>query len=297
MLILKSKRFIINIARNNCEVYSDAEGANMIKDYDARSFATKGVRIKSNFHSHNYLCGHAVGTVSDYVKEAVACGLETIGISDHCNCPYGGYYNMPAGMESDYLSQFDAARAKYGDRIRILSAVEIEYFDDQAEFYENLLSKLDYLVLGQHRFYYGGAIRDSFCDGTNEDIVVAYFNSIERGVKSGFFAMVAHPDLIFYQHQPVTPAIADAFDSLVKVAAECGVPIELNANGIRNHRFIYPTDLLISLCQKYDAPVVVSSDCHAPNELCDSYMRDLYAFALDKKLNVVNELRLRGRDR
>ena len=104
MLILKLKRFIINIARNNCEAYSDAEGANMIKDYDARSFATKGVRIKSNFHSHNYLCGHAVGTVSDYVKEAVACGLETIGISDHCNCPYGGYYNMPAGMESDYLS-------------------------------------------------------------------------------------------------------------------------------------------------------------------------------------------------
>lgn len=32
------------------------------------------VRITYNYHTHNYLCGHAAGTVCDYVKEAIKNG-------------------------------------------------------------------------------------------------------------------------------------------------------------------------------------------------------------------------------
>lgn len=265
----------------------------MLKDYDNGCVASDSVKIKSNFHAHNYLCGHAVGTVSDYVKEAVDNGLEVIGISDHCSPPGGGFYTLPHNLQSDYLSQFDKARELYGDRIRILTAVEIEYFDDHDDFYEKLSRSLDYLVLGQHEFYLNGKRLSAFSDGTDEKVITTYFKSAERGVKSGFFALVAHPDLIFYQYPTITPKIVAAFDSLVKTACDCGVPLEFNANGIRNHGFRYPTDLLEELCKKYNAPVVVSSDCHAPKELCDKYMRELYAYAHARKLNVVDSLPLR----
>ena len=41
----------------------------------------------SNYHSHVALCGHAEGTVEDYVLEAIKHNYEEIGISDHAPIP------------------------------------------------------------------------------------------------------------------------------------------------------------------------------------------------------------------
>ena len=43
----------------------------MIKAYDdIKADDLLDLKIEYNYHSHNYLCGHAVGSVSDYVKVA-----------------------------------------------------------------------------------------------------------------------------------------------------------------------------------------------------------------------------------
>ncbi len=262
--------------------------------YDIPDEEWRKVNIKSNFHTHNYLCGHAGGTACEYVKEAVKCGLETIGLSDHCLSPLGGVepYVTPQTMGSLYLSQIDKAKKRYGDRIRILSAVEIEYFDGQDAYYDKLLDKLDYIVLGQHEFMCDGTLCNSFTDGVDERHVVSYFDTVKAALVTGIYSVLAHPDLIFYRRPPVTDGMAQAFDDVVRTAAECGVAVELNANGIRSHAFRYPTDLLIELCKKYDAAVVVSSDCHAPHILCDEYVRRLHAYAVRNGLKVVDDIRL-----
>lgn len=261
--------------------------------YDVADEECRKVKIKSNFHTHNHLCGHAGGTACDYVKEAVKCGLETIGLSDHCLSPLGGVepYVTPQTMGPLYLSQIDKAKKRYGDRIRILSAVEIEYFDGHDGYYDKLLEQLDYIVLGQHEFMCDGALCNSFTDGVDERRVAAYFRSAEAALQTGIFSVFAHPDLIFYRRPTITDGMAQAFDDAVRTAADCGVAVELNANGIRSHAFRYPTDLLIELCKKYSAPVVVSSDCHAPHILCDEHVRRLYAYAVRNGLNVVDDIR------
>lgn len=38
---------------------------------------------KTNFHTHNYRCEHAIGNVEDYVKVAIKEGYTELGISDH----------------------------------------------------------------------------------------------------------------------------------------------------------------------------------------------------------------------
>ena len=38
--------------------------------------------IKTNYHSHTYLCRHAQGIPEDYIK-SIALGYEEIGISCH----------------------------------------------------------------------------------------------------------------------------------------------------------------------------------------------------------------------
>lgn len=252
------------------------------------------INVESNFHSHNYLCGHAGGTVGDYVKAAVSHGLSVIGISDHCASPIGTRepYMTVDNLDKLYLPQFAAARRKYQKRISILAAAEIEYFPDYDEFYKRLASKLDYLVLGQHEYLLDGERRNSFCDGNSEADILAYFSCATAGLRAGLFSVFAHPDLIFYRKPKITERVVAAFDAAISVAVENNVAVELNANGIRYHDFRYPTDLLVELCKKYDAPVVVSSDCHSPDVVVDECVLRLYDYALKNKLNVVNSVRL-----
>ncbi len=263
----------------------------MLKDFN--TCPTKNVKIKSNFHTHNYMCGHAGGTVSDYVKEAVKFGYEIIGISDHCTHPLNltsPNYMTVETLQGEYLPQFLQAQNLYGDKIKILSAVEIEYFENNDGYYKTLLDNLDYLVMGQHEYVLNGKLKNSFFDGIDEENVIAYCNNVKAGIRSGYFSLIAHPDLIFYNCATVTQAMANAFEDTVKEAAKHGVIMELNANGIRYHRFHYPTQLLIDLCKKYNAKVIVSSDCHNPKDLCDEYVQRLYAYAINQKLNVVDNI-------
>ena len=39
--------------------------------------------IKSNYHTHTFLCKHALGDSEDYVKRAISLGYHTIAITDH----------------------------------------------------------------------------------------------------------------------------------------------------------------------------------------------------------------------
>ncbi|MCH5153785.1 MAG: histidinol-phosphatase [Clostridiales bacterium] len=250
------------------------------------------IKIKSNYHTHNYLCGHAGGTVSDYAKEAVRCGMSILGISDHCLPSVATYdpYISLRDIDKVYLPQFDEAKRQYGEQLRLLRGVEIEYFEGYPDYYKTLKSKLDYMVLGQHMYMRGGKLYNSFFEGTDDKNVSAYFDNVCKGIESGLFALVAHPDLIFYQRPKITPRMADAMERTVKLAAERKVALELNANGIRYHEFRYPTDLLVELCKKYNARVVVSSDAHNPRYLCDKYTLALYAYAKNAGLNVVDEI-------
>ncbi|MCH5155888.1 MAG: histidinol-phosphatase [Clostridiales bacterium] len=263
----------------------------MLKNFSIPHDVDK-IKIKSNYHAHNYLCGHAGGTVSDYAREAVESGMSIMGISDHCLPPIHSYdpYFSAYDLDEQYLPQFDKAKMQYGSRLRIYKGVEIEYFEGHKDYYNILKSKLDYMVLGQHMFMRGGRVYNSFIDGNDDKSVAAYFDNVCAGIQSGLFAIVAHPDLIFYGRPHITARMAEAMENAVKLATEKGVALELNANGIRYHGFRYPTDELVELCKKHNARVVVSSDAHDPKSLCDKYMRALYAYAKNEGLNVIDEI-------
>lgn len=266
----------------------------MLNDWQITDTDVERTRVKSNYHAHNYLCGHADGTVTDYVAEAVRGGMEIIGISDHCVSPRCRYdpYMTPKTMRTQYLPQFDEARALYGSDIKILAGAEIEYFDGFDAYYKDILSALDYLVLGQHEYMLGDEQRNSFFDIQDEADAVAYCENVIRGLRTGYFSVLAHPDLMCYREPEITPAVEDAFERMIVEAKNSGVAVELNANGCRSHWRRYPTDLLIGICKKHDVPVVVSSDAHQPKELCDKHTKGVLAYALKRGLNVTDAIRL-----
>ena len=93
--------------------------------------------MKTNFHTHNYRCGHAVGNVEDYVKVAIDEGYYELGISDHAPVP--SYYEDRMKMEElgEYLLEIGEAQKKYEDKIKIYNIAESSvHFEN-----ENLLNK------------------------------------------------------------------------------------------------------------------------------------------------------------
>jgi len=83
--------------------------------------------MKTNYHTHMYLCRHAIGTVEDYVKSAIDNGLTVLGMSDHG--PFEELKDRSIRMRPNefpiYLAECDEAIRKYADRIKIYKGLEI----------------------------------------------------------------------------------------------------------------------------------------------------------------------------
>ena len=247
------------------------------------------VKTEYNYHCHNYLCNHAVGNVYDYVKEAVKNGLKVIGVSDHAVFPALEDANLPylnvKDLDKLYLPQFDEANEAFGDKITVKKGFELEYLENSDDVYENLLKKVDYLILGEHYVKIDGRQLFAFSEHTVSDAVRVYDLMI-KGVKTGYFKICAHPDLIYSRTVGDDGRVLDKLTELIAECKEKGVLTELNANGLRCNHGWYPTDELVNICKKLGAKVIVSSDNHRPKWLCDEYMKKLLCYAVKKGLDV-----------
>ena len=64
--------------------------------------------MKACYHTHTKRCRHAVGEDEEYVKAAIAAGVEILGFADHAPMIYPGdyvsYYKMRPEEIDEYFS-------------------------------------------------------------------------------------------------------------------------------------------------------------------------------------------------
>lgn len=162
-------------------------------------------KMQSNYHTHTYLCRHAEGKPIDYVKLASGKGYHTIGISDHGplieeiysqiisrRMNFKEYYEL-------YLPELQEAKDKYPS-INVLKGLEIEYFPEMDEIYSKFLQDLDYLVLGQHYIHHQNKIISIYDRNIDLKAIESYKNDVIKGMRTGYFKILAHPDLFFWNN-------------------------------------------------------------------------------------------------
>ena len=115
-------------------------------------------RIKFDLHTHHERCGHAIGTIEDYVKQAIDYGLHYIGISDHS--PY--FYSdqdqlfpkvaMGKGEFSRYVEEVLHLKEKYQDKIHVLLGIESDFFPEHMNVYQEQFKQypFDYIIGSVH---------------------------------------------------------------------------------------------------------------------------------------------------
>ena len=247
--------------------------------------------MKNNYHTHMYLCKHAVGTVSDYVKKAIELGFETIGMSDHA--PFEELKDRSVRMVPSeypiYLEELEIAIQKYCSLIKIKKGLEIEYFQEHIDRYDELLNTLDYLALGQHYIHdkesFEG-LRSVYALSTKEHLQV-YADTVTEALSTYNFKFLCHPDLMLYSYPTFDEHAKAASLKIIDAAIKYNIPLEINANGIRKgtrdlpegKRYLYPRLEFWQLVKEKGAKVIVSSDAHDPEKLWDNDVLQAYEFA------------------
>jgi len=247
--------------------------------------------MNNNYHTHMYLCRHAVGDIPDYVEEAIRLGFHSLGMSDHA--PFEELQDRSVRMyPSDfplYLEKCNHAIQTYQDKIRIYKAVEIEYFKEHKHIYPKYLKDLDYLALGQHYISDEESrnhLRSSYALKTI-DHIKTYVDTCIEGMSTGYFTLLCHPDLMLFNIDSFTAELESQSRRLIQAAIDNDVYLEINANGIRKGlrplkdgwRYLYPRKEFWELAKSMKAKVIVSSDAHDPNQLYDEQVIEAYQFA------------------
>ncbi len=166
---------------------------------------------KFNYHTHTSLCGHADGTMEEYIKKAIEGGITDLGFSDHMPNPLGkGNPKQSMNLEqfhSQYIPMLEELRKKYKDQINLKVGLECEYYGEQGEkfpqlkkFREETEGKLDYMILGQHfalKRDENGKLKmpPEMSSKTSSQYPLDYAMTVVEAIKSGKFAYVAHPDI------------------------------------------------------------------------------------------------------
>ena len=257
--------------------------------------------MKVNFHTHTYRCLHAVGSEEDYVREAVSKGLEALGFSDHAPFPDKDYgFRMKYEELGDYINEIDKLKIEYDNVIKIYKGLEIEYHSCYTEYYSTLLNKfkLDYLGLGEHTYTTKSGFFKNifFAESTND--YIDYALSISEALETGFFAFVAHPDLMMLNEFAWDNNCDKACNTIITAAEKYDIPLEYNANGFRREkknypdgiRHPYPDDRFWKLISGSKIKVIIGSDCHNPQQIRDDAVIRAEDKCAELNLNVIYSL-------
>lgn len=239
------------------------------------------MRPLSDFHIHTSRCGHACGSALEMAHAARDAGLEIIGITEHLSLPDGldplGEYAMGPGEVISYVAEVEEARSVL-EGLRIVTAGEADWIpsrsEETARIREEARSAGVEVLLGSVHFLDDWAFDDPALigewDRRDVDAVwTGYFEQWVLAAQSGFFDVMAHPDLVKkFGHRASDSLTAELHHSAAKAAAAGGVLIEVSTAGLRKpvHE-MYPSPSMLQAFAAAGVEATVGSDAHSPAEV------------------------------
>ena len=229
--------------------------------------------IDINLHTHTRRCGHASGEDREYVENAVKAGFREIGFSDHA--PFmtadgkESGYRVSHADTPGYFESLRALREEFKDRIAIHIGFEMEYYEEN---FEDMLSYArsqgaEYLILGQHFLGNEHVYREGTSAASDSvERLDKYLELVLKGLKTGLFSYVAHPDIIRFTGDD--KAYEDRIRSFIREVVKLGYPLELNRLGFFEKRH-YPRDLFWKIAGEEGATAVIGLDAHTPEVYLD----------------------------
>src|SRR5919204_1409779 len=233
-----------------------------------------------DYHVHTARCGHAVGSMEQYVEEAIASGLREMGFSDHLYL----YWLPPeqrdpelgmADWELDYyVEDVERCRRRYGAEITIRLSTEADYIPGQERQLESILRRYDWdYLIGSVHFIDGWGFDDArsidgYAGWDIDALYARYFELVGASAETGLFDTIGHADLVKKFGFRPSADQSEAYARLVERFARAGVCVEVNTAGLRREcAELYPHPDLLRACSQAGVPTTFASDAHRPDHV------------------------------
>lgn len=237
--------------------------------------------LPENYHCHTHLCGHASGTVDDYILTAIKSGIAELGFSDHAPIPlpFREGITMDPGTVEHYIGLITEKKAEYSGRVQIRLGFEVDYplwgefdegyFDDR---------RIDFLIGSCHFIdewpFDHPAFVNEFDKRDIDEVYGDYYSILENLVDSGLFDIVGHFDLVKkFGHRPKKNHGA-AVERIVKKISRKNMSVEINTSGLlKPVGEMYPSHDILKIFFENNVPITLGTDCHSP-DLVDYGLQD-----------------------
>jgi histidinol-phosphatase (PHP family) len=256
--------------------------------------------MRTDYHLHTPLCGHAVGAPRDYILAAHQAGLVEIGFSDHNPMPTQfDDWRMAPDQLPNYLALIEEARREFPD-YPVRLGLECDFIPGYEDHIRHLARSADwdYLIGSVHYVTPEWDIDNPkhlkrWTEQPVEEIWQAYFEAYTKMARSGLFDFLAHPDLVKkFGHRPAGD-LSRFYLQTLDAMAEAGVTMEVSTAGLRKQVCeIYPSRAFLVAARLRHIPIVINSDAHDPKEVAADFDR---AYALVREVGYTTVMRFEQR--
>ncbi|MFX1283175.1 MAG: histidinol-phosphatase HisJ [Promethearchaeota archaeon] len=237
-----------------------------------------------DYHTHNSLCNHAIGTINDYIASAIKKDLAEIGISDHFPMDllpkHFHIYAMPLNEFPNYINEIKRLQVKYISQIKVKIASEVDFFPMAFNSYKRIikpyLDDFDYIIGSVHAVPWQGIdaipidevqaipmIKELGVDR----VYLKYYDTLMKMIKTNFYQIVGHFDLpkkygLFPQDSDkIWQKVLQVVDQIEK----SGMVVEINTSGLyKKAKQTYPSPNIIKELIQRRIPITLGSDAHSP---------------------------------
>ena len=232
-----------------------------------------------DYHIHTWRCGHAAGQMEEYLAAARQKGITEIGFADHIPMYWllpeqrDPYLAMQEKELAFYLAEINRLQAKNQD-LTLKVGLEVDYIPGRKKELAHFLGKytFDYLIGAVHYLNGWGfdqaTQQDAYAGKDPVAVYHQYFGLLKEAALSGFFDIMAHPDLIKKFNYRLAEEPFPLYLETAKAFAQAGVCVEVNTAGLRVPAGeIYPSLSFLKVCRRCGVPATVGSDAHQPGQV------------------------------
>ncbi|HZK24612.1 MAG TPA: histidinol-phosphatase HisJ family protein [Oscillospiraceae bacterium] len=233
--------------------------------------------MKVDYHLHTARCGHATGTMAEYLAVAEAHGVTEVGFADHFPLELLGYVpqdpvNMPPAELPAYIAEVQYWQKEAPLAVRL--GAEVDYLPGREKLTAAALAAFDFdYLIGSVHFladwdFTHPAYQERFQEVNMDRLYAEYFALIQQLAQSGLFQIVGHLDVLkkfAYFPSSDWSMLVEETCQILKATDMC---VEVNTAGWRAPvREVYPGVSLLRKCQQLGIPVTLGSDAHQPQDV------------------------------
>ncbi|MHA2176465.1 MAG: histidinol-phosphatase HisJ [Candidatus Hodarchaeales archaeon] len=244
------------------------------------------MKLPGDYHTHSVYCNHAVGTLEEYVQEAVKKNLPEIGLTDHFSMYLLPETFHPYAMEKSelkiYLEEIQELKLKSYSNLKIKSGFEVDYYPTVFSKCKDALSPifhdLDFIIGSVHGVKWENEIYPIESSFTLPDVILEskeklttftdlYYQDLLSLVKTKYYDVLGHFDVITKLKTSKIPeeSTREIIFRILDEIEQNGMAVEINTSGLRSsEQELYPNGTIIKELLERKIPLVLGSDAHQP---------------------------------